>query len=810
VTDKSERGNRICLIAINHGKETTLAESKGGYLPGQWYRLSVVSTMTGVKVMLDGKERLSKESVTPWRGGVGLYAEGDAGTIFDDVTVYGHSVKTDLMNEHIVAKIAQRFIDDHKGMATWAATSKDWQPIPNAPGFFVQRFNYYGDHWVSLETKLTNAVDGQLVLILNSDGVHTDTGYRAVLKRDGKFISASLYRDAQLLKNKTINMDNDESYAIRLWHTGNLLKLEIDDETILEVNDPKPLTGFRPAYSATGCFTLADDVMAIGHNLLDYSFADAPTDWLTEGTWMPTTRWSCSNQWSFLSGWSRGDVAIWHKKSFTGDQFIDAYLGIKMEYPRERETYWTRFRDMAVTICGDGKNPRSGYSGIVGATGTDERPTQRTILLRNGVEVASANIVIPGSINGGHTHWFQLELHKTGSSIEFWVDGIKRITYNDPIPINSGVPAVWTSDNGISLARVRIGSSSTPVTRNDQQITIDEPWYPEWGNVGKQMVIDVNGVASTGDAPVKLQVKKRITPDKTTDPTVNGMQVTMTPTNAGDYWYQVNATDGKVNSPDFNINLPVYTPSMGRNDTDAMVLYRYNEGSGSVIHDYAAIGTPANLTINNKDATQWIPGQGLSIHGASRIMSAAVPKLMELAKKKTCTIEVWISTDTVYAPTYWLGGILAWELPNEQRNFAIGHIFRDFVFSPCGTKFNPLERKSPHFNYIRTGLQHIVITWDGVTTRAYINGTLVGQSNVNWQSDKWSPDAPLIVGSLNSGQPDNGDNIARSIGVGLYIMPRQVEMQHTYLGTLYLTAIHKKCMTPEEVKNNYQAGPSAK
>ncbi|MEI6520768.1 MAG: hypothetical protein WCO98_12135, partial [bacterium] len=344
VTDNSARGNSISLIAVNHGKEIMLAESKSGYLPGQWYKLSVVSTMTGVQVLVDGKERLSKEGVTPWRGGVGLYTEGDAGTIFDDVTVYGHSVKTDLMNEHFVARIAKRFIIDHKGMATWAAPGNDWQPIANAPGFFVHRFDYYGDHWITLSAKLTDAAVGQLVLILNSDGVHTDTGYRAVLKRDGKSIAVSLYCDAQLLKETKTIISGDDPYSIRLWHTGNLLKLEVDDDTILETSDQKPLVGLRPAYSASGCFTLTDDVLAIGHNLLDYSFADAPTDWLTEGTWMPTTRWSCSNQWSFLGGWSRGDAAIWHKKRFTGDQFLDAYLGIKMEYPRERDTYWNRFR----------------------------------------------------------------------------------------------------------------------------------------------------------------------------------------------------------------------------------------------------------------------------------------------------------------------------------------------------------------------------------------------------------------------------------------------------------------------------------
>ncbi len=49
-----------------------------------------------------------------------------------------------------------------------------------------------------------------------------------------------------------------------------------------------------PPIAPSGCFALAHDVMVLGHNMLDYTFADAPVDWIEQGTWMETTRWSCA------------------------------------------------------------------------------------------------------------------------------------------------------------------------------------------------------------------------------------------------------------------------------------------------------------------------------------------------------------------------------------------------------------------------------------------------------------------------------------------------------------------------------------
>ena len=100
VGDKSDTGNKLMLYKYAKGELTPLAESKGGFVPEQWYNLSVVSSLDGVKVLVDRRERMNVKGVAPWRGGVALYAEGKTGAIFDDVTVYGRTLKKDLIRKY--------------------------------------------------------------------------------------------------------------------------------------------------------------------------------------------------------------------------------------------------------------------------------------------------------------------------------------------------------------------------------------------------------------------------------------------------------------------------------------------------------------------------------------------------------------------------------------------------------------------------------------------------------------------------------------------------------------------------------------
>lgn len=826
VNDRSATGNRLLLYRVTNNKRTLLATSPGGYIPGQWYRLTAVSSpewaksgqpltlgsQGGVTILVDGAERIRLKNAMPWRGGIALYAEGTDGMTFDDVTVYGDSLNTDLLTEFRQLGITQRFKDDPNGMSDWSNTRSEWAPSPSNPTHYFHRRDVFGDHqWMSMTMKPSANQSGELWMVLCGAENDQTAGYRIVMKQaepNGKLTYTIFHNNTTLATKTGDALPTDSDYSLRFWRIGTQLRFEIDDETILEANDPSPVTGLSPAYRAQGSFAKVSNIIAPSRNIFDYTFADAPADWLTEGTWMPSIRWSCEPQWSFLAGWSRGDAAMWHKQRFTGDHSLEAFVGLKMEYPRERAIYGERYRDFCVTICGDGHDPRSGYAGIFAAPfkATDgSGATRQILLLRNGKVVASRPIPAQLTPNQGSNHrsWFDLVIRKSGDTVEFTVKingQLLAVSYTDPNPIDGGVPAIWTSDNGMTLARARINFSTPPTPRTDAQIVLDTPWYPQWANIGRPVTVYFPDTTSSTGKDTHLTVTPKDVPkgDETAT-VVAGMKVTLTPKQAGPHWYQIVATDGEAQSPAFHLDLPVFNPAIKRDDSHALVLYSFDEGQGDVVHDRSAIGpkvdlkiTPSRVskTTDKKElSAQWLPGQGLLMRGDSNVTSMnSADKL--LAIKKACSIEMWLSADTVYPPSpdpmKWVACFFSWESSDSTipANMKIGHSVTTLIVAPRGNAFQQSGNNT--FYGFTTSLAHVVITWDGALTRAYVNGKQVsGDRSFNWLMEQCVASQYLTLGN-------------------------DFKNFHPFLGTFYLFAIHDICLSDDQITQHYQAGPSAR
>lgn len=786
--DHRPDGGQIILYQLVDGRRSVLARAPGGYLPGLWYRLSVVSSLEGVRVLIDGAERLAVKDVTPWRGYIGLYAEGAHGAIFDDLTAYGHTLNVDLIQEAQQFRLSQRILED-KEMQKWA---KDWEYFYGNNSVFLHQRSFFGDHRMVVHVTPSHHRTGEVQMVLNGDGENFAAGYRAVAQRrfNGKAWYAIYRNDKRLTAADGRALNDDEEYTLRFWHEGERLWLEQDGVTVLSVQDRLGPNGTRAAYCATGCFADKHDAVVIGRNALDYQFTDAPVDWVGEGTWAPTVRWACDARWSFLGGWSHGDAVLWHKQYFTGDHTLEAFLAPKMEYPNARVLYGDRYCDMAVTICGDGHNPRSGYAGIFGAPDEQGHRNKRTVLMRNGVVVASVNLFLPPK-DEVHKLWSHLSLTKHGSGVEFWVDDQRVLTYDDPQPLTGGVPAVWTTDNGLSLARARLFFAQPPRPRTDTQLTLDTPAYPEWCDVGNAFTLNFPNACATTGRPVQLTVVPRGVPAGEAAPAIHGLQTTFAPRTVGVHWYQINATDGETRSPGYHLLIPIFNPALTRDDSHALVLYRFDEGQGNRVKDHSTIGPPADIDVPANAPVRWLPGRGLALDKPVMLTTFAdVRKLNSIAVHNAATIECWVSYDTLYPPTtppiYWEGNIVSWENLRGGRNFSFGfHSYNLLLAAVNGAdlqKFNPRTCWTPH-NHI--GLQHEVVTFDGHFSCFYVNGKLVDEKHYKWEPQYWQPDMPLTFGN----EPDH---------------------QRPFLGTYYLIAIHDQCLPAAQVLRHYQAGPAAR
>ena len=151
--DHGAQGDRLALLRVDDGNTTVIAENRGGYIPGLWYKLTVVSTLDDLQVLVDGRPRLAIKNPWPCRGGIGLYTEGANGAIFNDVVVNGRRVKTEQIAENQLARVKQRFQDDPNGMQSWAMR-QDWlrfsETVPDQLKF---RSDVFGDHWVTLTVR---------------------------------------------------------------------------------------------------------------------------------------------------------------------------------------------------------------------------------------------------------------------------------------------------------------------------------------------------------------------------------------------------------------------------------------------------------------------------------------------------------------------------------------------------------------------------------------------------------------------------------------------------------------------------------
>ena len=151
-------------------------------------------------------------------------------------------------------------------------------------------------------------------------------------------------------------------------------------------------------------------------------------------------------------------------------------------------------------------------------------------------------------------------------------------------------------------------------------------------------------------------------------------------------------------------------------------------------------------------------------------------KLLRVAKTQACTIEFWISSETIFYPYTLLDSR---RYNAGARNLTIDHNMNNILFNTRTYTTPNAWGDGGAFTRLRTSLQHYVFTWDGTTTRCYWNGALAGQKDIPWTPDQWQVSYPFTLG-------------------------------RNYLGTFYLFAMHDRCFTQQEVQRHYQAGPSAR
>jgi hypothetical protein len=169
--------------------------------------------------------------------------------------------------------------------------------------------------------------------------------------------------------------------------------------------------------------------------------------------------------------------------------------------------YYLHPRDLNITVSGDGRDLASGYSFLFG--GWNNTATR---ILRGTQTVAETDqVLLPSSATYhglAHHKWFCLRVEKTGDTISYYVDRKLALQYKDPKPLSGKRIALWTSGNGIMIARATIydekkgGVELIPLT-----VTNDLPAAPveklNWQVRGADPTVSLTATApaKSGEGP---------------------------------------------------------------------------------------------------------------------------------------------------------------------------------------------------------------------------------------------------------------------------------------------------------------------
>ncbi len=223
-------------------------------------------------------------------------------------------------------------------------------------------------------------------------------------------------------------------------------------------------------------------------------------------------------------------------------------------------------------------------------------------------------------------------------------------------------------------------------------------------------------------------------------------------------------------------------PPDTRTTVGLQTLYRFQEGSGTIVNDVSGVGTPLNLDISGD--TTWT-ATGLTLNSSSLITSAgAASKVIDaVTTSNAITVEAWITpaNTTQTGPAR----IVSLSLDLYNRNFTLGQQGNryDMRLRTTGTSNNGIPSVGTAVGTLTPAQTHIVYTRDA-------NGV------VNFYKD-----GILLSTSSTSGDMSNWDNSYR------LALANELSADRGWLGSLHLVALYNRALSGTDVVQNFAAGP---
>ncbi|MBM4042491.1 MAG: PDZ domain-containing protein [Planctomycetes bacterium] len=433
------------LERVRGGRREVLAERDGGFHPNDFFALAVeiegdaLGQLTA-SCYVDSEAVLAASDDALVPGRIGLWAEAPGVACFDDVRV-GEPTRAATRGTRSYEQLTD------PTMRYWADPGYQWE-YSGIQHWYKAPF--YGDAAITAPVPRRQ----RLALTLSASARGAETGYTFILPEDEG--PALLQRLGKTVAREI--RGNHDGKRATLSREGNRIVAYLDAKPCLDYADPKPLAG--TLVGASGA--VPAEIQVTSPNVVEDYFNNCPTDWhVIAGQWDVMNRWVCNPTWSFFAGRDDdGLLAIWGKRRLEGDCSVEVDAAVMM---MNLGGGYQNMRDVGVSLCADRRDLTSGYAVIVGAY-----QNERTILYRRGKQVASTTSIralLPtlrayqrDELHSQHRGWAHIRLAKEGKNVRVYVWDNLVLTHEDPDPLPGGHAAIWSVQNGLTVAKVRLAA----------------------------------------------------------------------------------------------------------------------------------------------------------------------------------------------------------------------------------------------------------------------------------------------------------------------------------------------------------------
>ncbi len=254
------------------------------------------------------------------------------------------------------------------------------------------------------------------------------------------------------------------------------------------------------------------------------------------------------------------------------------------------------------------------------------------------------------------------------------------------------------------------------------------------------------------------------------------------------YYFRIKAINESGSSPYSNIvNVVTDNYSVDGRITDGlMVLYRFNERSGSIVNDVSGYGEPLNLVIENTSNVEWDNSKGLLVNSPTVIRSAGFADKIINGNKETneITIETWIETSKVdqNGPAR----IVTLSKNTNSRLFTVGqeNIQNKYLFDVRvrTDDENGLPSLQTSNSFSKPEIRHLVYIRDSSGEEyIYVNGQRVASGIRKEDFKDWSEN-------------------------NYFALANELTGNRSWLGKYFLVAVYNLAIDSEDVIQHYYAG----